>query len=378
MAADRPGRPPVLGRRRRVDDRAPKLDGSGVQAALVSLPPGRSAYGVAADEQYVYWAAHWIGGGAVGRARLDGTAVQQGSIPLTGSPSALAVDATHVYWTQGSDLGRAAIDGSGANPAFKTASFNTASMTIAGGRLYWGVPALSRMKVDGSAVESNFATGFLSFGLVVVERPAAAPIAETVSAASGTMTPVTLRNTGGADLRVSSATVAGADAGDFTVALGTCAAPVSGGGSCALEVTFAPQTKTAGTRSARVEVAFLDGVAPLSINVSGEVKPDAVPQDPPAPPAEPAPPSAPVATTCRSARKIAFHLPKLRRGQRYARVDVLLGGKRVQRIKRPKRTFTVSLAGHPKGAARVRISVTDARGRTKTRTRTFKTCTPGR
>ena len=57
---------------------------------------------------------------------------------------------------------------------------------------------------------------------------------------------------------------------------------------------------------------------------------------------------------------------------------MLLGGKRVQRIERPKRNFTLSLAGQPKGAARVRISVTDAHGRTTARTRTFKTCAPGR
>jgi hypothetical protein len=95
-------------------------------------------YGVAVDGTHVYWTS--FGNGAVGRANLDGTAVDQNFIAVgNGLPSGVAVDSAHIYWTSentnaddpaGSAIGRANLDGSGANPALITGAINPGAVAV--------------------------------------------------------------------------------------------------------------------------------------------------------------------------------------------------------------------------------------------------------
>jgi streptogramin lyase len=74
---------------------------------------------VAVDAGHIYWAR--LTTGAIGRANLDGTDVNQSFI--TGTDSfGVAVDADHIYWANSNTgtIGRANLDGTGANQSFIT------------------------------------------------------------------------------------------------------------------------------------------------------------------------------------------------------------------------------------------------------------------
>src|SRR5262249_1671219 len=74
----------------------------------------------------VYWGNSLGGvtglGTTIGRANNDGTGVNQAFIRGASVPTAVAVDAAHVYWINEMDrsIGRANLDGTGANQRFIT------------------------------------------------------------------------------------------------------------------------------------------------------------------------------------------------------------------------------------------------------------------
>ncbi len=73
-----------------------------------------------ASANFVYWASN--GGTTIGRAKLNGTGVNNAFISGQSPVRGVTVDSQHIYWTQGagatSAIGRANLDGSGANPNF--------------------------------------------------------------------------------------------------------------------------------------------------------------------------------------------------------------------------------------------------------------------
>jgi hypothetical protein len=81
--------------------------------ALLVLPPLASA-------NFVYWASG--GQTTIGRAKLNGTGVNNAFISGLSNVGGVAVDSKFIYWTQGtgatSSIGRANLDGSGVNPNF--------------------------------------------------------------------------------------------------------------------------------------------------------------------------------------------------------------------------------------------------------------------
>jgi hypothetical protein len=81
--------------------------------ALLALPPLASA-------NFVYWASG--GQTTIGRAKLNGTGVNNAFISGLSNVGGVAVDSKYIYWTQGStatsSIGRANLDGSGVNPNF--------------------------------------------------------------------------------------------------------------------------------------------------------------------------------------------------------------------------------------------------------------------
>ncbi len=113
---------------------------------------------VAVDGQYVYW-SNFSGGGTIGRARLDrGAPPEPDFISGVGKPQGVAVDATKIYWANGAPngIGRANIDGSAIEPAFHPLSRVEVPRGIAvdGAHIYWteNEPGgfVSRSDLDGT------------------------------------------------------------------------------------------------------------------------------------------------------------------------------------------------------------------------------------
>lgn len=161
-------------------------------------------WGLAVDQAHLYWVNYTRGGGAVGRARVDGTNVNKAFLPrvfedglgitadsayiyysdggivrftLDGHPASissldpwidqqLAVDSAHIYWISNSDphaIGRANLDGSNADSSFIELSGDdspTHALAVAGGHIYWDSQSgIGRADVDGSNVDPAFITG---------------------------------------------------------------------------------------------------------------------------------------------------------------------------------------------------------------------------
>jgi hypothetical protein len=125
--------------------------------ALVVLP---------AANAYVYW-PNGVTLGTIGRAQLDGSAVNQGFIAGADSPFGIAVDAAHVYWANDgltSSIGRANLDGSSPNQTFIPGTTSADGVAVDGAHIYWtnnGNGTIGRPDVDGSNVNQAFISGIL-------------------------------------------------------------------------------------------------------------------------------------------------------------------------------------------------------------------------
>ncbi|MEO5831765.1 MAG: Ig-like domain-containing protein, partial [Nakamurella sp.] len=93
----------------------------------------------------------------------------------------------------------------------------------------------------------------------------------TVIGTSGAAQLLTLANTGGGPLSVSSVALTGADAGAFTLDRSGCGAAVAANSSCTMAVTFAPTT--VGAKTATVTVADNAVGSPRSVTLSGTALP---------------------------------------------------------------------------------------------------------
>jgi uncharacterized protein YjbI with pentapeptide repeats len=118
------------------------LDGSGVNSSFIT--GATNATDVAVDGQYVYWTQIATSGlppaGSIGRANLDGSGANSSFITGAAEPFGITVDYDHIYWTNyyncdnqtqppsgcaGGTIGRANLDGSAVNQAYITAAEDT-------------------------------------------------------------------------------------------------------------------------------------------------------------------------------------------------------------------------------------------------------------
>jgi virginiamycin B lyase len=149
-----------------------KLDGSGVNQRFITLKKGALPWGVAVNGQHIYWVANAFPAVGTGRANLDGSGVRQGFLPvlrLNGVVTvntALTVAGGHVYWPNDccGSIGRANLDGTGVEEAFITGppKSRPVSVTVAAGHIYWaneGSNTIGRANVDGSDVNQRFIVG---------------------------------------------------------------------------------------------------------------------------------------------------------------------------------------------------------------------------
>ena len=177
-----------------------RLDGTGVEHGFIS-GAGRRPCGVALDRKHVYWREALAGkvgspdtGGAIGRANRDGSGVDAEFIPTPAHRGCgVAIAGSHVYWeswackvvpgrgcwwapSSGGAIGRANVDGSGVDnrfitgigiprsPAWQGAS--PCGIAVAGKYIHWTYAAegskpqtIGRANLDGTGVDKRFITG---------------------------------------------------------------------------------------------------------------------------------------------------------------------------------------------------------------------------
>jgi hypothetical protein len=150
-----------------------KLNGSGVNNAFIT---GLSNVGgVAVDSKYIYWTQGTTATSSIGRANLDGTGVNQNFIPHAGSvqdfdpaPShaGIAVNGSSIFWdnTGSGFVGRANIDGSSPTGSLVQAGPDPACGIAADQNfVYWldvGLAqSVSRATVNGGDKQTNYING---------------------------------------------------------------------------------------------------------------------------------------------------------------------------------------------------------------------------
>jgi virginiamycin B lyase len=118
--------------------------------------------------RYLYWAntgplpngAGTIGAGTIGRARLNGTDVNQKFITGASQPVGLTAAHGYLYWTNHTGwIGRAELNGAHVNQKFiKTAQPNGPDDVVVGsGHIYWANNYnIGRANLNGTGVKQNF------------------------------------------------------------------------------------------------------------------------------------------------------------------------------------------------------------------------------
>jgi virginiamycin B lyase len=126
---------------------------------LLALPPLACA-------NFVYWASTGAGN-SIGRAKINGTGLNNAFIGGLNNVHGVAVDSKFIYWTQGSGatstIGRANLDGSSPNPNFipNSGALNfapaapQAAIAVTASAIYWiNSTTVGRANVDGSSPTS--------------------------------------------------------------------------------------------------------------------------------------------------------------------------------------------------------------------------------
>lgn len=125
------------------------------------------AVAASSADAYIYWANRDGGSGTtLGRANLDGTAIDESFIEGATGPVGLAVDATHIFWANTfgthSTIGRAKLDGTEATQTFITGASSPCGVAVNSEYIYWGnngTGTIGRAKLDGEEVNESFITG---------------------------------------------------------------------------------------------------------------------------------------------------------------------------------------------------------------------------
>lgn len=135
------------------------LDGSGLDSEFI--PTSATPYGVAVDDDYVYWANN--NGFSVGRASLDGTGVDQDlfSVATGNFVRGIDVDENYVYAALANDLGRADLDGANVNETFIDDLGTYFSVAVNDTHIYFIAfsNGIARANLDGTGVTQGFISG---------------------------------------------------------------------------------------------------------------------------------------------------------------------------------------------------------------------------
>lgn len=139
--------------------------------------------GLAIDKTHVYWAGQMDG--YIGRAKRDGSDIDQTFIAAPDGAAGVAVDGTHIYWANYSNhtVSRARLDGTDVQPNFISLSpgSNPQGIAVDANYIYWGnfgTTYIGRSKLNGTGVDEEFInTGVNSpVGVAVDPSPSIAAV----------------------------------------------------------------------------------------------------------------------------------------------------------------------------------------------------------
>ena len=152
-----------------------RLDGSAVDQGFVTVASSGASHpvGVAVDSGHLYW-ANFEDDDTIGRANLDGTGVDQQFVTGASDPVGVALDAGHVYWTNRGTgtIGRAGLDGSQPKQDFIGGVTEPYGLAVDGAHVYWSdktTGAIGRADLDGSDPDPTFITGAAAPTAVAVD-----------------------------------------------------------------------------------------------------------------------------------------------------------------------------------------------------------------
>lgn len=144
-----------------------RLDGSEVNQAFIEL--ANYPRGIAVTGDFIYWADYATN--CIGRANLDGTGANESWITsCTDSSQGVCVTKTYIYWTNylGWTIARANLDGS--NPEVWLAGLvHPLGIAIREDLLYWAAGgSIGRGNLNGSAINIDWISSAESFGGLAV------------------------------------------------------------------------------------------------------------------------------------------------------------------------------------------------------------------
>jgi hypothetical protein len=156
----------------------------GLRIVALLLAVGAMGAALAGSAQaYVYWTnagvANNSDGTTIGRANLDASGMKHAFISGLGTPTAIAVDAGHIYWanTASDSIGRANVDGTAADPNFIPHAADPgripSGLAVDGTYLYWtdAERYIGRATLAGGSVSPHFidvGAGSFPIGIAVV------------------------------------------------------------------------------------------------------------------------------------------------------------------------------------------------------------------
>ena len=129
------------------------------------IDTGSGGCGLAVTKSYIYWASYRSG--YIGRAKLDGTDVNQNFIYYDGQ--GIAIQGDYIYYASngGTGIGRVELNGSDLNPDFITGlKGSVAFLAVDGKYIFWADSGtdyngktIGRAKLDGSDVKQHLIKG---------------------------------------------------------------------------------------------------------------------------------------------------------------------------------------------------------------------------
>jgi hypothetical protein len=138
-----------------------RLNGTGVNQDFINTAQPDGPDDVVADSGHIYWANDFN----IGRANLNGTDVNQNFIAVPDGPSgvsALAVNVRYIYWTDETvgTIGRARLNGTHVNQRFITgAAFPQTGLAVDSRYIYWineTAGTIGRARLNGTDVNQGF------------------------------------------------------------------------------------------------------------------------------------------------------------------------------------------------------------------------------
>jgi hypothetical protein len=143
------------------------VTGKEVEPTFITGAPGKTLDGVAVEGEYIYWTNFWSS--ALGRAKLDGSEVQQEWVIGTHTPMGLVANSQYLYWaiTYENHIGRARLDGTELTTNFITTGLSSngnegVQLALYGQHIYWANPTtgtIGRANINGTEIEPSFITG---------------------------------------------------------------------------------------------------------------------------------------------------------------------------------------------------------------------------